>query len=263
VQPNQPAAPVPAPAPVPVSTYTIQQGDTFELIASKLGTTAAALEAANPGVNPSTLQVGQSIILGSSTSSSGPQTPQANVSTSGVGGAYIFYSGPSSNYPSPSQWAPYEILWEQNSKLMAYNDSPAQVALIGTAILAVSAETGVDPRAILCTIMQESGGNVHVGNTFNGIVNTGIMQAFNGSNFDPGNEAGSILSMVRDGAGGTALGPGLKQDLAQTGGDYYQAFRVYNSGSVDVNDLNNPLGATAKYVTDMANRLVGHVWAGM
>ncbi|PVH80389.1 carbohydrate-binding module family 50 protein, partial [Cadophora sp. DSE1049] len=55
--PMQPAPPVPQPQPAPSGKYTIQVGDTFTTIAAKLGTTATALQAANPGINvPSTTQ---------------------------------------------------------------------------------------------------------------------------------------------------------------------------------------------------------------
>lgn len=43
--------------------YTVQPGDTFYSLAQRFGTTVAAIERANPGVNPSNLQVGQSICI--------------------------------------------------------------------------------------------------------------------------------------------------------------------------------------------------------
>jgi len=43
--------------------YTIQSGDTFSKIASRLGISLDALMRANPGVNPSRLQIGQKIVL--------------------------------------------------------------------------------------------------------------------------------------------------------------------------------------------------------
>ena len=42
-------------------TYVVQTGDTLSAIAARRGTTVAALEALNPGVDPSALQVGQTI----------------------------------------------------------------------------------------------------------------------------------------------------------------------------------------------------------
>jgi LysM repeat protein len=41
--------------------YRVRQGDTFALIAQRLGTTVARLEHLNPGVDPSSLVVGEKI----------------------------------------------------------------------------------------------------------------------------------------------------------------------------------------------------------
>lgn len=71
------------------------------------------------------------------------------------------------------------------------------------------------------------------------------------------------MQMVRDGAGGTASGDGLRQCLEKRGGDYYEALRAYNSGTVDRGDLSNGITATGDYVSKMANRLVGRVWEFM
>ncbi|KAG4434910.1 hypothetical protein IFR05_009608 [Cadophora sp. M221] len=264
-QPNPgPVTPTPAPTTPATGTYVIQAGDTFTTIAAKFNTSVAAIEAANPNVKPTSLQVGQSINLPSG-SSSGP----GSGNTGGGGGtvppstgSYVDYSGPATSFPSPSQWASYSTLWAKNASLMSFSDSASEIALIGSSIPQVATETQLDARVILCIIMQESGGNVRVGNTFNGVVNTGIMQAYNGASFNPADPAGSILQMIRDGAGGTRNGPGLRQAWLEFG-NYYEAARKYNSGSVDRGQLNNPLGATAGYVRDLANRLMGHTWAGM
>jgi LysM repeat protein len=55
--------PVPGPVPCPGFFYTIQPGDTYYLIALRYGTTVNALIAANPGVDPNRLQVGQRICV--------------------------------------------------------------------------------------------------------------------------------------------------------------------------------------------------------
>jgi LysM repeat protein len=44
-----------------VQTYIVQSGDTFASIATKEGTTVARLEHLNPGVDPTTLRVGEKI----------------------------------------------------------------------------------------------------------------------------------------------------------------------------------------------------------
>jgi LysM repeat protein len=42
-------------------TYTVQSGDTFESIATRERTTVARLEHLNPGLDPTTLRVGEKI----------------------------------------------------------------------------------------------------------------------------------------------------------------------------------------------------------
>lgn len=65
------------PAPSSSSTYIIQAGDTFNLIAGKLGTTAAVIEGLNPSVNPNALQIGAQILLPlSNTQPASTQTPE-------------------------------------------------------------------------------------------------------------------------------------------------------------------------------------------
>ena len=263
-EPKHPAPKHPDPKPKPQPhhkmSYTIKSGDTFWSIAQSHGTTVGALEAANPGVNPSGLQIGQVINLPGSGGSS--PAPSGSSGSSSVGGGYVDYSGPASAFPDPRNWADYNTLWSQNSTLMALNDSASEVADIKSAIEKVAPESGIDPRVILCIIMQESGGNVRVGTTNNGVGNPGIMQSHAGVAFNPSDPQGSILQMVRDGTEGTASGDGLKQLYAKYG-NYYEAFRGYNSGSVDQANLNDPVGATGTYVQSVANRLMGHKWAGM
>ena len=288
-----------------ISQYTIQDGDTFSAIADRLGLDLNAVLAANPGVTPESLEVGQVInlpskgglvfnltdvarVLGISLQSlqsanpgisseikinevikapsSGPTSPGGDIpgSVGGTngGGGYVQYSGPASNFPDPATWARYDVLWSSNSKLMKFSDSDSEIGLIKSSIERVARESGVDVRVILCIIMQESGGNVRIPTTNNGVRNPGLMQSHNGAEFNPGDPAGSILQMVRDGTTGTADGNGLKQCF-QHQGNWYAAFREYNSGSVNKNDLNDPQGATGSYVRDAANRLMGHVWDGM
>ena len=145
---------------------------------------------------------------------------------------------------------------------MKLHDTDAEIALLKSSIETVARTSGIDVRAILCIIVQESGGNVRVGSTNNGVLNPGIMQSHAGVRFNPSDPPGSILQMVRDGTEGTSSGDGLKQCYERFG-NYYECFRAYNSGSVNKNDLNDPVGATGSYVRDAANRLMGHQWAGL
>lgn len=72
----------------------------------------------------------------------------------------------------------------------------------------------------------------------------------------------SIEQMLRDGTQGTPSGDGLVQCAGRFGGHLYEAARCYNSGEngVDIYNLNNGGVATASYVNDIANRLLGWVW---
>jgi LysM repeat protein len=61
-----PATSTPGPTNTPSSlgsTYTVQAGDIPETIAAKFGITVDELLAANPGIDPSNLQVGQVLII--------------------------------------------------------------------------------------------------------------------------------------------------------------------------------------------------------
>jgi LysM repeat protein len=240
---------IPGPA---TSTYTIQSGDTFSSIAQKLNTNVAAIEALNPGVNPNDLQVGQVINVpgGGQHSAEGGYTP---------------FSGPASNFPNKGSWASYDNLIEFNSKLMLNNDTSSEVASIVKWIPIIAQESGIDPRVILCIIMQESGGNVNVATTVSpgGVRNPGIMQSHNGVAFDPNNPDARIAQMIRDGTEGTSSGDGLVQCYQNWDQNYYEAARAYNSGSVNKLDLSDGLGATNDYVSKVANRLLGNVWDGM
>jgi hypothetical protein len=154
------------------------------------------------------------------------------------------------------------------------NDSGPEVGAIWNAIEAVAAQTGVDHRFILATIIQESGGCVRVPTTNYGVRNPGLMQDHNGSgtcNSDITGEVdnpcpdSTITQMVTDGTGGTPDGDGLAQCINQSGwgteADFYRAARLYNSGSIDGSGNLQDGIATHCYSSDIANRLTGWVSA--
>jgi LysM repeat protein len=55
--------PVPSTSTRASRTYTIQKGDTYYSIARRYNIKPTALEAANPGVDPNRLSVGQSLVV--------------------------------------------------------------------------------------------------------------------------------------------------------------------------------------------------------
>ncbi|RHZ59231.1 hypothetical protein CDV55_106081 [Aspergillus turcosus] len=181
---------------------------------------------------------------------------------------YYCFGGPAANFPPFGNWMGFTEMFDLNQQTsMALVESGEIQGDIWNAIVEVSAAAKVDPRLILAVVMQESSGNVYVGCTNNGVQNCGLMQAYAGSvSFDPNDPQGSITQMIIDGTQGTAQGGGLVQWFnndnvgANTGGNPYNVLRGYNSGSINFNDLDDPQGATASYVSDVANRLQG--WNG-
>lgn len=195
---------------------------------------------------------------------------------------YTPYSGDgsaSNGWPAQSAWAPYDALWAANLPLVTQscgwhnwgtNNSPAETAALDRAIRGEAAQSGVDARFILAIVMQESGGCVRAPTTNNGVVNPGLMQSHNGLASCAGRTPcpdADIGAMVADGTRGTPSGDGLQQTLARARGaiggspddarNFYTAARMYNSGSVDYGNLNNGLGSTPCYASDVANRLTG------
>ena len=76
-----------------------------------------------------------------------------------------------------------------------------------------------------------------------------------------------IFGMIFDGVGGTPSGDGLAGILNEwaQGNDaqgYYRAARQYNTGSIAADgNLNEGGHSTNCYASDIANRLMGWVWA--
>jgi hypothetical protein len=191
---------------------------------------------------------------------------------------YVNYTGNGHDgWPSQANWFSFDQLWAANLPLMqeacgwngwGAENSATEINYIKEAINEVTNCTGVDRRYMLAIVMQESKGCVRAPTTSNGIPNPGLMQSHRGSiSCDGVNPCPKdrIVQMIRDGTAGTAHGDGLMQTLAKTKNatsddgarSYYAAARMYNSGSVDYNDLNNAFGSTICYATDIANRLTG------
>jgi hypothetical protein len=245
-----------------MAVYKVISGDTGNGIAQKLGDSLSDLEVANPGVNWNNLQIGESLEIPKSNGSNpahGLSPPQSGDPGTNGDPTIRYYSGPASNFPDTDRWQKFSLRWERNAGVMRINDSAEQIDFIKKAIEQVAAESGIEKRVILCTIMQESQGNVHVRTTVSPdgrVRNPGLMQTHNGVEFSNADPRGSILQMVRDGVEGTKFGDGLTQLLGRYG-SIYAALRGYNSGSVDQSNLSNGLGATNNYVSDIANRLMG------
>ncbi|MCJ1343056.1 hypothetical protein MMC31_001247 [Peltigera leucophlebia] len=196
---------------------------------------------------------------------------------------YIQHCGNGDDFPQTSQWVSFKEMFDANKLLMfrscgqnnwGADDSGPEIGAIYDAIQQVALETKVDHRFILAVIMQESGGCVRVPTSNFGVRNPGLMQCHNGDGTCNSDITGQnqnpcptdvITQMIREGTAGTNDGDGLAQCINQANSGsvtgFYQAARIYNSGSIDASgDLCKGI-ATQCYASDIANRLTGWVLA--
>ncbi|KAK5720130.1 hypothetical protein LTR15_007403 [Elasticomyces elasticus] len=186
--------------------------------------------------------------------------------------AYTYYQGVATNFPDASKWVSFTDLWTANQESFKKsckqnkhgpNNSDKMIQEIYDAIQNRSSASLVDHRFILAIILQESGGCPRAGTTTSsgGVTNPGLMQSHDGHEYNAAHSADSILAMIQDGTQGTANGDGLVQNMNMYGSPY-SAARGYNSGYIPTSgNLSEAAGATACYVSDVANRLTGWVWA--
>jgi len=208
-------------------------------------------------------------------------TPQlVTLQERSVADVYHFYQGDGSTgagWPAMTSWGSFDELWNANMNILknscnwngwGNNNSDAEISALKDAITQVSQQAGVDNRFVFAVVLQESKGCVRAPTTNNGVRNPGLMQSHNGAGTCAGVNpcpASQITQMIKDGVLGTPDGDGLKQtfqkSVAVVGNPiaraYYGAARLYNSGSIDWTNLNNGLGSTACYATDVASRLTG------
>jgi hypothetical protein len=220
---------------------------------------------------PSTAQVNNTLAF----SSGGATRKSVNDTTIGIGSgtdSYTYYRGNASNFPSSNQWVSFTDMWTANLDTFKYScgwldlgadNSPETISDIYAAIQDRANASLVDHRIILATVLQETNGCPLVSHTTSsgGTRNPGLMQSHNGHEYNAKHSRLSIMLMVQDGTQGTDAGWGLVDNL-NTYGDPYKAMRGYNSGYIPTSgDLSEKAGATACYVSDMANRLTGWVRA--
>ena len=205
--------------------------------------------------------------------SGGATRRSVNDTEDGIGAGrdkYTYYSGEADLFPPHNEWVSFEDMWQANLETLQSScgwldvgpdNTDSMIASIHTHIQSRAAASLVDHRLILAIILQESNGCVRVGSTRSsgGVRNPGLMQSHNGHAFRAAHEDLSIAQMIQDGTQGTAHGDGLVQNL-NLYGSVWRACRGYNSGHIpDSEDLSEEAGATACYVSDVANRLTGWV----
>lgn len=196
-----------------------------------------------------------------------------NNTSDGIGAGqdvYHYYEGGPNNFPDASKWISFQDMWNNNLPniqkscgWLGYppDNTAEQNAYLFNAIQDRANASLVDHRYVLAIVLQESHGCVHVGSTesYGGVTNPGLMQSHNGDHYVKSAPWLSILLMIQDGVQGTEDGWGLVQ-LLNAYGDPYSAARGYNSGHIAKDgNLSDAAGATACYVSDVANRLTGWV----
>jgi len=186
-----------------------------------------------------------------------------------------------SGWPGVHQWwSSFDEMFNANRKVISggctqfhvFANSDQETNDIADGIKQVSSETGMDARFILAVLLQESNGCVRAPTTNYGVRNPGLMQDHDGAatcnehgNIQNPCPSNTIVQMIRDGVKGTPAGDGLVQTFKQAPGSgaakFYGAARIYNSGSIDSSgDLGQGV-ATKCYSADIANRLLGWVYA--
>ena len=113
VSSNLPPPVVETPPVVPaMTTYTVVQGDILETIAKKNGVTLKALEAANPGVVPTKLRIGQKLVI-----PAGGSGPAPGGDSTGVAGGetYVVKSGDTLTHIAHLYGTTYKAIMTENN----------------------------------------------------------------------------------------------------------------------------------------------------
>lgn len=220
---------------------------------------------------PSTAQVNSTIAF----QEGGATRKSVNDTSIGIGSGedkYTYYQGDASTFPNQTEWVSFADMWDANLETFRRScgwldrgddNTPGMINDMYAAIQDRANASLVDQRIILATIIQETNGCPLVSHTVSsgGTRNPGLMQSHNGHEYNPKHSRLSIMLMIQDGTQGTEAGWGLVDNL-NLYGNPYKAMRGYNSGYIpDSGDLSEKAGATACYVSDMANRLTGWVRA--
>ncbi|KAK5123302.1 hypothetical protein LTR85_002732 [Meristemomyces frigidus] len=146
--------------------------------------------------------------------------------------SYQCFGSDSTESLSASSWLCFNDLWRINeAAILSKNGGDTYIKhYIKEALLHVAGESAIDSRLILALMMQESSGRASIScrSQSNGRSKCGLMQATDGSSFDSARQAASILQMVREG--------------------------------IEGDDLDHALDGDERYLSDVANRLLG--WDG-
>jgi LysM repeat protein len=201
-----------------MSTYTIAPGDTFWALAQRYGCSVDDIRAANPGVVPERLQIGQVIRLPGGGGSFAPSTNQGSLA-------------PNGNAPPNAR-----LDTTLNRRV------PGWCEPLRGMINAAAQQTNVPADLIAAVIYQESGGNINVDATGNpnGGSDSGLMQV---NQYTAGELERKYPNRFY-GIGGSAknimLGASYLRDMYDTNADrdWGITLRAYNSGPNGVDKRN-------------------------
>ncbi|KAM3418798.1 hypothetical protein BST61_g4768 [Cercospora zeina] len=270
---NTTRACVPPPGPIPrggttscSQWYVVEEGDTCDKVATKMGSQAADLLTLNPTLNADC----KSLIEGSAYCAASCDAQSTSDSTAALAPSahtgteipnvhkYMSHHGNGSTkdgWPQMSEWLSWEELVDANKgRLTAackywevQENSPSEIDLLLDFVPRISAEGGIDPRVVLAMILQESHGCLRVPETHGSHRNSGVLQSHNGDGTCNRNmiEAGErspmkdphlvsvdcsslqIETMVRDGVLGTRTGRGVLQLMDQEHGKGYRDAQMW------------------------------------
>ena len=110
---NAPPVYVPPPVVPAGSEYTVVKGDILETIAKKNGVTVKALEAANPGVVPTKLKIGEKLMIPAGSGGASSAVDSAGVSAGGE--VYVVKSGDTLTHIAHSHGTTVKAIESENN----------------------------------------------------------------------------------------------------------------------------------------------------
>lgn len=202
------------------SGYSVRSGDTLSQIAQRRGVSLAALQAANPGINPSSLQVGQRLNL--------PSGAQKQA----VGNTFA-----GRTYPAETTRAA-----NANHATLAAQSAPSREDMKQT-IADTARRHGVDPSLAQAVAFQESGFNQRAVSPANAV---GAMQVTPSAGKWASGMAGRDLDLLNAQDNATAGVLVLRANL-RAAGDERTALAAYYQGLSSV-QKNGMYSDTKQYV---------------
>jgi LysM repeat protein len=225
------ATPAAAPAAAPAATYTVVRGDTVSAIATRYGTTVAAIASANGLANPSLIRIGQVLSIPTSSSATA-------ASTSGAALVGDTFAG--RTYPAA-------VVASANANKAALLATGVPTTTQMRAIVEQTADAmGVDRALALAVAYQESGFNHASVSPANAI---GTMQVIPSSGDWASQLVGRPLNLL-DPNDNVVAGVAILRSLLASCPDRATAIASYYQGAASVK-RNGMFADTQRYVANV------------